>query len=186
MKEGGPWQKLLTSPRFADMIISITFDEGWCISTWADFHTDYRAVGWLHLPLPLRTPILVMDVTFPPKIFKDVKEILHFQKSELVVFCMPCDGPDISILVCPICSPLSSFTDLDFIIQSWKENGTPPLKFLVFFDSISESVKASNHLKSLLPPINLQDNLVRLDLQIIYKWIRWQLSIREQSQQKVW
>ena len=87
MKEGGPWQKLLASTRFADMIISIIFDEGQCISTWADFCTDYRAVGQLHLLLPLRTPVLVMDTTFPPKIFKDVKEILHFWKSELVVFC---------------------------------------------------------------------------------------------------
>ena len=150
IKEGGPWQKLLASPRFADMIISI-FDEGQCISTWADFHTNYRAVGWLHLLLPLRTPVLVTDTTFPPKIFDNVKEILHFRKSELVVFHMSCDWPDISILVCPICSPLSSFMDLDFVIQSWKGDGTPPLKFLIFFDSISESVKVSNYLKSLLP-----------------------------------
>jgi len=100
-------------------------------------------VGWLHLLLPPRTPILVTGATFPPKIFKDVKEILHFQKSELVVFCMSCDQPDISILVCPICSLLSSFTDLDFIIQSWKEDGTPPLKFLVFFDSIVRATRSN-------------------------------------------
>ena len=98
-----------------------------------------------------------MDTTFPPKIFNNVKEILHFQKSELVVFHTSCEQPDISILVHPICSPLSSFTNLDFIIQSWKGDGTP-LEFLIFFDSISESVEASNYLKSLLP-IDLQNKI---------------------------
>jgi superfamily II DNA helicase RecQ len=166
MKEGGPWQKLLASPRFADMIISIIFDEGRCISTWADFRTDYRAVGLLHLLLPPRTPVLVADATFPPNVFEDVKEILHFRKSELVVFRTSCDRPDISILVRPICSPLSSFTDLDFVIQSWKDDGTPPPKFLVFFDSISESVKAANYLKSLLP----------MDLRNKINWFHSQMS----------
>ena len=158
MKEGGPWQKLLASPRFANMIISIIFDEGRCISTWADFRTDYKAVGRLQLLLPPGTPIMVADATLPPKIFEDMKEILHFRKSDLVVFRMSCDRPDISILVRPICSTLSSFTDLDFVIHRWKEDGTPPPKFLIFFDSISESVKAANHLKSLIP-IELQNKI---------------------------
>jgi hypothetical protein len=78
MKQGGPWQKLLGSTHFSSMIISIIFDKGRCIITWANFHIDYGLVGYLHILLPPGTPIVIADATLPPKIFEDLKEVLHF------------------------------------------------------------------------------------------------------------
>jgi superfamily II DNA helicase RecQ len=151
MKAGGPWQRLLRSSHFSSMIISIIFDEGRCIITWGNFRNDYGLVGRLPILLPSGTPIVIADATLPPTIFNDVKEILHFRKSDLLVFCESCDRPDISILVRPVLSTLATFRDLDFVLRDWKDGDAPPPKFLIFFDSINESVKASKHLKSLLP-----------------------------------
>jgi hypothetical protein len=133
------------------MIISIIFDEGRCIITWANFRINYGLVGRLHILLPPGTLIVIADVTLPPNIFEDLKEVLYFRMSELVVFCESCDRPDKSILVRPMLNTLSSFRDLDFVLCDWKDGDVPPPKFLIFFDSINESVKTTMHLKSLLP-----------------------------------
>lgn len=69
----------------------------------------------------------------------------------LSVFHKSCNRPDISILVHPVLSTLATFRDLDFVLCDWKDGDVPPPKFLIFFDSINESVKATKHLKSLLP-----------------------------------
>ena len=133
------------------MIVSIIFDEGRCIITWANFRTDYGLVGQLQILLPPGTPIMIADATLPPTILDDLKKTLHFRKSDLLVFRESCDRPDISILVRPVLSTLSSFRDLDFTLCDWKDGDAPPPKFLIFFDSINDSVNATKHLKSLLP-----------------------------------
>jgi hypothetical protein len=147
IKQGGPWQKLLGSTHFSLMIISIIFDKG---HTWANFHIDYGLVGCLHILLPPGTPIVIADAMLPPNIFEDLKEVLHFQKLELVVFRESCNQLDISILIRLMLNTLSSFRDLDLVLCDWKDGDVPPPKFLIFLDSINESVKATMHLKSLL------------------------------------
>lgn len=46
---------------------------------------------------------------------------------------------------------ISSFRDLDFLVDSWAAGGPRPGKFLILFDSISECVQAGRYLRSRLP-----------------------------------
>lgn len=48
--------------------------------------------------------------------------------------------------------PLNGFLDLAFLIpDDWMPGDPPPPKFLIFFDSIAESIEAVNFLRSRLP-----------------------------------
>ncbi|KAJ3492163.1 hypothetical protein NLI96_g179 [Meripilus lineatus] len=61
------------------------------------------------------------------------------------------DRPNIYLTVQKIRHSLTSFKDLDFLIpQGWKPGERIP-KFLVFFDNITESIKAAKALKARLP-----------------------------------
>jgi superfamily II DNA/RNA helicase len=48
--------------------------------------------------------------------------------------------------------PISSFKDLAFLIrENWKPGDPPPPKFLIFFDSIADSIEAAKFLRGRLP-----------------------------------
>jgi ATP-dependent DNA helicase RecQ len=49
--------------------------------------------------------------------------------------------------------PMRSFKDLAFLIpEDWKPGDPLPVKFLIFFDNISDSIEAARFLRGRLPP----------------------------------
>ena len=61
------------------------------------------------------------------------------------------DRPNIELTVRPMAHPANTFLDLAFLVP---ENPPPewkPVKFLVFFDDIAESIRAAKFLRNRLP-----------------------------------
>ena len=69
------------------------------------------------------------------------------------------DRPNVYLGVRKIENSLKSFKDLDFLIPKDWQPGDKILKYLIFFNSIQESVDAIKYLRSKMPP-ELQDRLV--------------------------
>lgn len=152
MKEGGGFERLTKNRDFTDRVISVIFDEAHCISAWGGFRPEYREVGRLKFMLPKDIPIMITSATLPQMVLKDVKEILGLRSENLEVFRRSSDRPNVHLFVRPIINSLASFADLAFLLRDWKPGDPQPLKFLIFFDDINESVRAGLYLKSLLPP----------------------------------
>jgi len=62
------------------------------------------------------------------------------------------DRPNVHLLIHEFQYPMSSFLDLAFLVLDNSGPDWKPLKFLIFFDDISDSVAAVNFLNSRLPP----------------------------------
>ncbi|KIL58401.1 hypothetical protein M378DRAFT_40053, partial [Amanita muscaria Koide BX008] len=91
-------------------------------------------------------PILVTSATLTPSALNDVKKTLTFQDEKLFVSQCSIDRPNINLAFRPILNSRSSFIDLKFLLRDWQPGHPPPPKFIVFFDSIPESVQAGHYL----------------------------------------
>jgi superfamily II DNA/RNA helicase len=151
MKENGGFERLFRMSSFINHIICIIFDEAHCISEWSSFRADYKSVGQLRRILPPGKPIMFTSATLPRETLNAIKLIFGFDESHYIVFRQSTDRPNISLIVRKILCALNSFADLAFVLCGWKPGDSPPPKFLIFFDDINESVKASNYLRGCLP-----------------------------------
>jgi superfamily II DNA helicase RecQ len=116
MKSDGWFEQLVRNPGFMDQIISLVFDEAHCISTWGDFHPEYKEVGHLWFVLLRSIPILITLATLLSLVFNDVRSVLQLRTESLVVFCQSNNCPNIHLCVHQALSPLGSFADLEFIL----------------------------------------------------------------------
>ncbi len=150
-RKGHGFDRLWRSPRFMEKVISVIFDEGHCISTWGRFREEYLESARLRHIFCRPINFYVPSATLPGHILDDVMDILQISRRKLDYIHRSNDRPNVYLTVQRIRHPLSSFKDLEFLIpQDWKP-GTPIKKFLVFFDSIEESVKAAEVLQKRLP-----------------------------------
>ena len=76
-KEGGMFDRLWKNPSFIKRVISIVWDEGQCVSKWADIRPEYKDVERLRYLLPKDIPFYVMLATLPPLVLHDMMNILH-------------------------------------------------------------------------------------------------------------
>ena len=151
MHENGIFEHLFKNTTFMSSVISIVIDEAHCVSQWGSFRPEYRELGRLrHLQ---RHPCTVMatSATLIPSVIKDIKNVLSLREENLFFSQCPVDRPNISIAVRPFRNPRNSFFDLKFLLRDWQPGCPPPPTFIVFFDSIPESVSAGRYLRSLLP-----------------------------------
>jgi superfamily II DNA/RNA helicase len=77
---------------------------------------------------------------------------LQMQVSKTIFFRCSNDRPNVHITVRKILHPLNSFCDLKFVLQNWKPGDEPPPKFIIFCDSIRETVSIGKYLRKQLPP----------------------------------
>ena len=151
MHTGGGFKSLFKDKIFTDAILSIIIDKVHCISNWGSFCPEYCYIG--HLRHLQRRPCTIMatSVTLTALVIDDIKKVLQLRDQDILLSRLSIDHPNISLVVRPIINPRNSFIDLKFLLHNWKFGDLPPPKFLVFFDSIAESVQAGNFLRSLLP-----------------------------------
>lgn len=150
MKTSGGLEKLLRKADFVERIISVVFDEAHCISKWAVFRPEYKALEQLRHVTLKDVPVAAASATFPHDVKEDVKRTLHLQSGKLVHIARSIDRPNVHLAVRKIQHPLNSYLDLAFVLPP--DPSTKPPKFIVFFDDINDAVGAAMMLRNRLPP----------------------------------
>lgn len=142
--------KLFQTGSFTSRIMGIVIDEAHCVSQWGSFRPEYREISRLHSVLP-GIRFHITSATLPRFVLDDVLGILHVTRDQLFTIHRSNDRPNVAIVVREIQHSLTSFADLDFLVEGWAGGGPPPPKFLILFDNISDCVKAALRLRSRLP-----------------------------------
>ncbi|KAI0727952.1 P-loop containing nucleoside triphosphate hydrolase protein, partial [Fomitopsis betulina] len=149
MKDGGGFEKLWKKEHFTSRIISMVWDEAHCISTWNSFRADYKKAYRIRYMLP-KLRFLLASATFDTEIKNDVFKTMHISPLTCAIFQHSNDRPNVHIEVHRIQHALHTYADLDFIFPpNWKPGDDLP-RFLIFFDSIKESISAAEKLQSQL------------------------------------
>ncbi|KAF8340080.1 P-loop containing nucleoside triphosphate hydrolase protein [Amanita rubescens] len=183
MHENRIFEQLFKNKTFMSSVISIIIDEAHCISQWGSFCPKYCELG--HLRYLQRYPCTIMatSATLTPSVIKDIKNVLSLREENIFFSQCPVDRSNINIAIRPFCNPRNSFFDLKFLLRDWQPGSPPPPTFIVFFDSIPESVSAGRYLHSLLP-LEYKDRIM---------WFNSEMSDRFKTQQmskfakgKVW
>lgn len=160
-KRDGELVKLFKHEPFSDRVISVVWDEAHCVGakSWGSFRDAYKDLDFLRHIIPTRIPYYITSATLDDLSLIEVSETLHLRPNPYS-FVRSTDRPNIAITVRKIQHPLHTFHDLDFLIpKDWAPGQALP-KFIVFFDNISESVKATKALRSRMHP----------DLQLRITW----------------
>ncbi len=174
MRPGGGFESLFKKKGFADEIISIIINEAHCISQWGSFRPEYRHIGSLRHLQRKPCTMMVTLAMLTSRAISDIKTVLNFREDSLFSQ-SSIDRPNINLVVRPMLNPRKSFIDLGFLLRNWKPGNPPPPKFLVFFDSIPESIEAGLYLHTLLPP-EYRDRV---------KWFNSDMSDRFKAQESL-
>lgn len=166
LKEGGGFEKLLQNKDFTSKVLSIVWDESQCVSKWGDFRPEYKAAGRLRQLLP-NIRFFVTSATLPPRILEDVMSILGMRREKTEIFMRSNDRPNVHLAVRKMKYPLNSFNDLAFLVpDNWDPIEPLPYKFVIFFDSIADSINAAKYLRSRVP-LHLREKI---------KWFNSEMS----------
>lgn len=149
MRVGGGFERLFRKADFVTRILAVIFDEGHCISTWGSFRPEYRAIDQFRHTLLKDTPFAVASATLSTVVKHDVIETLRLRRSNLIYISRSTDRPNVHIIVRQMQYSMGSYLDLACILP--KDPSVSPLKFLVFFDSITDTVAAVEALRRLVP-----------------------------------
>ncbi|KAJ7721901.1 P-loop containing nucleoside triphosphate hydrolase protein [Mycena metata] len=167
MKPGGGFEKLWNDKNFMAKVISVVWDEAQCISKWGDFRPEYKIAGTLRHLIPKDIPFYITSATLPPDVLHDVMSTLGMRESNTEIFTRSNDRSNVHITVRKMKYPMNSFKDLRFLIPKDWDGTTPlPYKFVIFFDSISESIAAAQYLRGLVP-VEVRDKI---------KWFNSEMS----------
>lgn len=141
---------LWKNSRFTSRVISVVFDEVHCVVAWGSFRPDLAEAGRLRSLLPSGTPYLMPSATLAQPIRNQVLETLQARKGHTRLIQRSNDRPNVYLTVQKLQHAQSGFKDLEFLIpDDWVPERH--LRFLVFFDSIDESVRAAEILRNRLP-----------------------------------
>ncbi|KAJ7934404.1 hypothetical protein B0H13DRAFT_1591629, partial [Mycena leptocephala] len=152
MQQDGGFDKLWKKPQFTSRLISIVWDEGHCVSKWAGFRPEYKEVGRLRFLIPRSIPFVIVSATLPPAVLSDVMRTLQVLPDKVTIIRRSNDRPNIHLAVREMKYPMNSFKDLAFLIpENWKPGDPLPPKFLIFFNSIADSIEAAKFLRGRLP-----------------------------------
>ncbi|KAF8214390.1 P-loop containing nucleoside triphosphate hydrolase protein, partial [Mycena galopus ATCC 62051] len=153
MQSDGGFEKLWKKPDFTSRLISLVWDEGHCASTWAAFRPEYKQVTRLRYLIPCDIPFVIVSATLPPAVLSDVVKNLQVSLNKCTIIHRSNDRPNIHLVVREMKYAMNSYKDLAFLFpDDWKPGDPLPHKFLIFFDSIAESIEAAKFLRARLPP----------------------------------
>ncbi|CAK5275042.1 unnamed protein product [Mycena citricolor] len=153
MQAGGGFEKLWKKTAFTLRLISVIWDEAHCVSKWGGFRPEYKDAGKLRYLIPRSVPFVIVSATLPAPVLADVKKILQVDPDKCTLIRRSNDRANISLVIRQMKYPMSSFMDLAFLVpDGWKPEDPPPPKFLIFFDSITDSIDAAEYLRGCLPP----------------------------------
>ena len=151
LKSGGGFERLWKNSMFVSCTISVVWDEAHCVSSWGDFQPEYKETGHLCYLLPRNIPYYMVSATLPSLILSDVMTTLQMQATRTIFVRCSNDRPNVHITVRKILHPLNSFWDLKFVLHNWKPGDQPPPKFVIFCDSVRETVAIGKYLWKQLP-----------------------------------
>lgn len=100
-------------------MMSMFIDEAHCIVYWgAEFRKQYGTLGKLCAFLPHGTSVIAVTAMLTARVYCSIYSSLHFTQSNMpsVFINKGNDHPNMSIIVCAFQHPLSSYTDLDFLL----------------------------------------------------------------------
>ncbi|KAJ6496925.1 P-loop containing nucleoside triphosphate hydrolase protein, partial [Mycena vulgaris] len=167
MQQDGGFDKLWKKPAFTSRLISVIWDEGHCVSKWASFRPEYKEVGRLRFLIPRSIRFVIVSATLPPAVLSDVMRTLQVLPDKVTIIRRSNDRPNIHLIVREMKYFMSSFMDLAFLIpENWKPGDPLPPKFLIFFDSIADSLEAAKFLRGRLP-LEYRDKI---------KWLNSEMS----------
>ncbi|KAJ7836899.1 hypothetical protein B0H14DRAFT_3460445 [Mycena olivaceomarginata] len=132
----------------------VVWDEAHRVSKWAGFRPEYEELeaGRLRFLIPRFIPFVIVSATLPPAVLSDVMHTLQVHPSKVTIIRRSNDRPNIYFTVRETKYSMSSFKDLAFLIaENWKPGDPPPPKFLIFFDSIADSIEAAKLLRARFP-----------------------------------
>ena len=92
-KVDGGFNKLWKHEPFTSCVISIIWDEGQCVSKWANFHPEYKTAGWLCHLIPRHILFYVTSATLPPVVLQDITDTLHIRTDSTYLFERSNDWP---------------------------------------------------------------------------------------------
>ncbi|KAL1749599.1 P-loop containing nucleoside triphosphate hydrolase protein [Schizophyllum commune] len=144
----GEFEKLWRDRKWTAHLLCIVWDEAHCISQWADFRAEYKDGGRIRQLIGTHVPFYLTSATLPKAVLADVFQNLNIRASDVDVIHRSNDRPNIHLVVRRMQHGASSYRDLDFVLPA---PGCTPPKFVIFFDSIRESVEAIKYLWSRLP-----------------------------------
>ena len=146
---GGGFQRLWKRTAFTSRLISVIWDEAHCIKAWGDFRPEYAQAGRLRNLIPTR--FLLPSATLHDRTLSAVLKMLQVLREKALVMHCSNDRPNVYLTIHRMQYAISSFKDLDFLIPSDWSPGTHVPPFVVFFDSIEDSMKAAEHVQRRLP-----------------------------------
>ncbi|KAL1687149.1 P-loop containing nucleoside triphosphate hydrolase protein [Schizophyllum commune] len=147
LKPRGHFEKLWRDKKWTSRLICVVWDEAHCVSKWADFRVEYKNAGRIRQLLHEPVPYYLTSATLPKPVLHDVYRNLGISPSNVNLIHRSNDRPNIHLSVRGFKHRKDTYRDLDFVVPS---TGRPP-PFIIFFNSIRESVEAVKHLQSLLP-----------------------------------
>ena len=152
-------ERLWKKPMVTKRILNFIFDKGHCISQWGKFRDEYRLLGLLQYLIPEMIPFYAASATFPQSVLRDVSKVLHLRPGKTEHIIQSNNRPEIGLMARSLVFPANSFWDFAFIIpNNFKEEDTPPPKFLIFFNNTKEAERAAKYLQCHLP-LSLQKNI---------------------------
>ncbi|KAF9027205.1 hypothetical protein BDZ89DRAFT_1160884 [Hymenopellis radicata] len=151
------FQGLLEDASFQSRLLYVVIDEAHCVSQWGrSFREDYLHVGHLRDFLPDHIPFFAASATLPLPILNDVAALLQLRSTNTERIILSNDRSNVHLCVREIKHAVASFEDLVFLIpehfKNYKEGDPPPMKFLIFCNSIRETEDAIHYLRKRLPP----------------------------------
>ena len=108
---------MLKDPLFQQKLALVAIDEAHVVSEWGEsFRPHYSRLVVLRSFIPRKVPWLACSATLDPQTLSKVQELCGFDSSVLIQR-NSIDRPDIFIAVKRIIHPVSTFRDLEFLIE---------------------------------------------------------------------
>src|SRR6267142_3744722 len=143
---------ILWNQRFINQIYSVVIDEAHCILHWgADFRKKYAQIGSIRAFLPQSTPFIALSASLTPCITRDIMQKLQLNRSKFLHLNLGNDRPNVLLVVHAIHNPISSYTDLNFVILSFVQKASEIPKTWIYADNINTGTEIVDHLCTLLP-----------------------------------
>ncbi|KAF8064911.1 P-loop containing nucleoside triphosphate hydrolase protein, partial [Lyophyllum atratum] len=154
-------KNVLGDTEFCSRVLSVVIDEAHVVSHWGSgFRKQYGRLGILRALLPKGTPMVAMSATLPPRVQKDVLNLLQFGQDYITIN-LGNNRPNVSIVVRAIQNTMNTYSDLDFLIPNNVVEASQIPKAFVYADSISTGPDIEQRLHERLPEHLRELGLIR-------------------------
>jgi superfamily II DNA helicase RecQ len=142
---------ILSNSDISKRVYSVVVDEAHCISNWgAQFRKKYSQLGTARAFLPQGVPFIALSASITPRVQADISTKLQFPLDYTYVN-LGNNRENISIIVRAIQNPMSTFSDLGFVIPDQVSDATDIKKTWIYADNIETGCEIIDYLRQLVP-----------------------------------